>query len=94
MPTNVNVIELSSNEVDVVQISLDTPTQGGNGQVFEHVQTVPSNVWTINHNLGFEPIVQVRDVTGNLLITDVRHVSINQIQITFAVATAGSVRCV
>jgi hypothetical protein len=51
---------------------------------------VNSTQVTINHGLGYIPNVQVL-VDGNVVIADVEHVSDEQLVVTFANATTGSI---
>tara|TARA_Y100001937_G_scaffold53416_1_gene73674 strand:+ start:1519 stop:1731 length:213 start_codon:yes stop_codon:yes gene_type:complete len=51
---------------------------------------VNSTQVTINHNLGYIPNVQVL-INNELVMADVEHVSVNQLVVTFANATTGSV---
>ncbi len=52
----------------------------------------PLLVWTINHNLGFRPAVEVFSVGGAEIDAAVLHTSVNQTVISFSTATAGSAR--
>lgn len=63
-------------------------------QPFVFVQSTPSTLWIVNHNLGYKPSVEIIDSNGNEVITDVTHISNNQVQISFVIPTAGEVRCV
>lgn len=49
--------------------------------VFE--QTVPSNEWVIEHNLGKRPTVDIVDVFGNVITGFIHYDSDNKITITF-----------
>ena len=51
---------------------------------------VNSTEVTITHNLGFIPNVQVL-IDNQVVIADVEHVSVNQLVVTFANATTGTV---
>jgi len=56
----------------------------------EHIQTIASNVWTINHNLGFKPNIQIEDSAGDSVIPQkIIQNSINQILVEFQGAMAG-----
>lgn len=57
-----------------------------------HNQMTPAMTWTINHNLGFVPSVEVYSVGGAEIDADVLHISANQTQINFVTPTAGSAR--
>lgn len=61
---------------------------------FDHSQTAPATVWTINHNLGFRPSVQTFSVGGVEMLGSVQHISLNTLTLTFAAAVAGTARLV
>lgn len=60
------------------------------GQTF--VQASPSMVWTINHNMGVSPSVDLFTSGGLEMIGEVLHTSVNQVVISFNVAVAGFAR--
>lgn len=60
---------------------------------FEHTQSVASDLWIINHNLGFFPtVVTVLSPGGREVSAEVCHVSINQLTVAFAVPYTGTAR--
>lgn len=50
--------------------------------------------WTVNHNLGRKPSVQVLSVGNVEIDASVTHVTDNQVVVQFVSAMAGSVRCI
>jgi hypothetical protein len=54
-----------------------------------YTQTTPAMAWTINHNFGRLPVVNVLDDIGNVLTPDNIKIDLNTVVITFGVATAG-----
>jgi hypothetical protein len=52
-----------------------------------------SSTWTINHNFGYYPVVQLRTLGGNVFGGQVDHVSVNQAVATFVSPIAGYARC-
>lgn len=48
--------------------------------------------WTINHNFGYRPSVELTDTAGNEIDAEIRHLSANTVQVTFLVPTAGIAR--
>lgn len=54
-----------------------------------HVQASASALWTVNHNLGRRPIVQVETVGGALMVADVIHISNNTFQVAFDSPSSG-----
>ncbi|MED4299743.1 siphovirus ReqiPepy6 Gp37-like family protein [Geobacillus stearothermophilus] len=78
--------KLSELENDAGYITIDDIPQQ---QPFIHEQLSPSNLWVINHNLSKYPSVTVTDSAGNVVIGDVKHVSLNTTEISFSAAFAG-----
>lgn len=54
-----------------------------------HIQSTPSTVWNISHNLNRPIIARVKDVAGNNVVGEVADVNVDQATITFTVAIAG-----
>lgn len=63
---------------------------GGAAYVF--TQSSPASTWTINHNLGFVPSVEVFDSGSQEVEADVSHPTLNQTVIVFSVPLAGFAR--
>lgn len=57
-------------------------------------QPTPAATWTINHNLGRTPMVQVFSVGGMELLAEIVNPTVNQTQVRFASPTAGYVRLI
>ena len=54
-----------------------------------HDQASASATWTINHNQGRYPSIDIIDSAGNHVIGDIKHNSVNQLVATFDNAFAG-----
>lgn len=65
---------------------------GSPGTSYDHVQTQPSDTWTIAHNLGFKPAAVAFSVGGVEMIGTVTHISENVLQISFGIPVAGTAR--
>lgn len=86
---------VSAPEDDPANNRTNVPVGGGSGVGgYNHTQGSASTTWTVNHNLGRVPIVELRSVGGVLIEADVTHTSINQTVIQFATAQAGTARFV
>lgn len=59
---------------------------------FAFTQASPNTTWVINHNLGFTPVVALFTVGGVEIEGEVVHSSVNQVQVSFAVALTGTAR--
>lgn len=56
---------------------------------YRHVQSTPAAVWTITHNLGFQPNATVVDSAGTEVIGDLDYVDDHTVRITFSAAFGG-----
>ena len=65
---------------------------GPSGAGYTHTQSVASTTWTINHNLGYRPSVELIDAGGNEFSAEVAHPSLNTAVVTIKVAVAGTAR--
>jgi hypothetical protein len=54
-----------------------------------HDQASANATWTMTHNLGRYPAIDIIDSAGNHVIGDIKHNSINQLVATFDNAFAG-----
>lgn len=54
-----------------------------------HDQASASATWTITHNQGRYPTIDIIDSAGNHVIGDIKHNSVNQLVATFDNAFAG-----
>lgn len=82
---------------DVTNVIITAPgPQGPTGTfnpgdvAYVHNQAVASNVWTINHNLGFNPTAVVLDSAGTQCEGTFSYPSLNQLIITFTGAFTGT----
>jgi hypothetical protein len=66
--------------------------QGGAGAGFVFTQPSSASTWTINHNLGFKPSVDVYDSGSQQIQAEVSHASVNQTVILLTAPTAGFAR--
>jgi hypothetical protein len=56
---------------------------------YTHTQNAVSSTWTITHNLGFYPNVVTLDSAGTIIEGGIAFDSVNQITVSFAIATSG-----
>lgn len=67
---------------------------GLGGAAYVHTQSAPATTWTINHNLGFRPSVELLDTGSQEIDGEVSHPSVNQTVVTLNPATAGLARLI
>ena len=56
---------------------------------YTHTQSISSATWTINHNLGFNPVAVVLDSAGTQCEGSITYPTVNQMVITFTGAFTG-----
>lgn len=61
----------------------------GEDQNYLHTQSVASDEWSINHNLGKYPSVAVIDSAGSEVIGEVEYIDLNNLKIKFAGSFSG-----
>jgi len=69
------------------------PAGAGGGAVYIHTQSSASAIWTINHNLGFYPAVELLDSGRREFEAEVIHISINQCVVYLVAPATGTARC-
>lgn len=76
-------VDLVDGRVEVVGVSAVGPrgSQGppGAGDPFVHNQDVPSETWTIVHNMGYYPSVTIVDSADNVVLAHLRYVDLNTV---------------
>ena len=60
--------------------------------VYPHVQLIAADPWLVTHNLNSTPAVSVVDGSGNELLGQVTHTSLNTLTIDFGVLQTGTAR--
>lgn len=94
----VTVVENGSSTVVTVPVTstVTAVTQGPQGPTgsggYIHEQSSASTTWTINHNLGFKPSVELLDSGSQEIDGEVFHPSVNQTVVTLNPASAGIAR--
>jgi hypothetical protein len=56
---------------------------------YTHTQSSPASVWSISHNLGFNPVPVVLDSAGTQCEGTLTYLTLNTMTITFSSAFAG-----
>ena len=63
---------------------------GPPGVTYNHVQSVISGSWVVNHNLGFRPTISVLTAGGLEVEPGIIHLSVNSVQLDFLTPMSGS----
>jgi hypothetical protein len=67
---------------------------GGGLAAYVHTQSTPATTWTINHNLGRYPSVELFNSGMQEIDAEITHPSVNQTVVTLNPATAGLARLI
>lgn len=91
--TDENTAIVVENTENVVVIQEGGP-QGASGAELQdkhyvHTQNSAAASWTITHNLGKMPSVEVVDTGDNIVVGEIEYISLNQVQVTFGAAFTG-----
>lgn len=72
------------------------PPGPAGGQAFQFTQSTPATVWTVNHNLGRYPAVQLfsLDLSANYAEFLVQHLDLQTLRVSMETPTAGIAFCV
>jgi hypothetical protein len=70
------------------------PQGPAGGAAYQFEQVAPATVWTINHNLGYRPSVELLDAGSQEIDGEVAHPSVNQTVVTLNPASAGLARLI
>jgi hypothetical protein len=90
-----NTVTVTEGDTTVVTVTTAGPQgPGGGGAAYVHTQASPATTWTINHNLGFRPSVELLDSGSQEIDGDIAHPTVNQTVVTLNPATAGLARLI
>ncbi len=96
----VTVTENGSSTVVTVPVTstVTAVTQGpqgpAGGAAFVYQQAAPATTWTINHNLGYKPSVELLDSGSQEIDGEIAHPTDNQTVVTLNPASAGLARLI
>lgn len=82
--------------LEIVEVTKQGP-EGASGSAASshlHTQSSSSATWTVNHNLGYRPNVEVFNTGWAEVDASVVHNSVNQTVITFSQPTTGYARMI
>lgn len=72
----------------VAVVGAPGPT-GPESEPYLHTQGSASVEWTVNHNKGFKPVLQILSVGGVVVEADISHITDNQTKVFFAAPYSG-----
>lgn len=73
-----------------LELWYDPDAPSGMAWAYTHVQSASASVWTIDHNLGFNPNIQVIDSSGANVEGDITYPTLNRVVLTFSGAFTGT----
>ncbi len=62
---------------------------GPMGGYYEHVQASASSEWIVNHNLGYNPVIEVLSPGGLTVVVEIQHMTTNQARVYFLTPQTG-----
>ncbi len=74
------------------QHAVKTYLDNNYSKVFEFEQATPAATWTINHNLGYRPAVELINAGGQEIDAEITHTSANQVVVGLSPPSAGRAR--
>ena len=86
---NITVVD-STASISVTSPGPQGPPGPGTQIFYVHTQSLPSSVWTINHNLNGQPTAVVLDSSGAQYEGTFSYPSNNQMTITFSAGFSGT----
>ncbi len=63
--------------------------KGGGDKNYVHTQGVPSDIWSVSHNLGKKPAVVVVDSTEEVVYGEIEYIDDNTVTLTFSGGFSG-----
>lgn len=72
-----------------IKTAISHPSEGGGDVHYEHIQSIATDEWIIDHNLNKFPSVTVVDSSGNMVYGDVSYPSSSRVVISFTAAFGG-----
>lgn len=86
-------LDLGVGALDPVRLPATIIIHDGADMYYLHTQSSPAATWTITHNLGVRPNIDVLDSSGSEIIADVQHASTNVAVVTFPSPAIGKAVC-
>ena len=87
--TTVTVRTLTVPATDEYRVVVAGTSLAGEDKNHVHTQGSPSATWTVAHNLGKWPAVDVVDTGNSVVIPSATYIDINTVQLTFGSPTSG-----
>lgn len=78
--------------VEIIHPGPQGPAGTGGAEFYVHTQAAPSSIWTMTHNLGFKPSVELLNAGSQEIEGDVVHLSQNVCIAYFTIPIAGFAR--
>lgn len=79
--------------IDIAQNLLDKINTFVPDKFYVHTQNMPSNEWTISHNLDKKPSITVVDTGGTIVEGRITYINLNQVKVKFNGGFSGEAYC-
>ena len=83
------IVQLSDPEILVIRGSGTQGAKGDKGGQYLFTQAVAASVWSIAHNLGYNPNVATFDNSGNECKGEITHTDLNNLTVSFNTSFTG-----
>lgn len=89
MSTQPEIIEVNVISPQTISVAL---ADGSTDQIvvaYHHTQSLSSNTWEVEHNLGFYPNITTMDSAGTVVEGELEHLSKYRLRATFSASISG-----
>jgi hypothetical protein len=62
-------------------------------KIYVHKQTTLSKIWTVQHNFGYVPSIDIIDSSGTIWLANITHIDLNTAIIEFGHDMVGDAIC-
>lgn len=87
-PAKISIIS-DPNVPSVIKVIPSPGPKGSSGGNYTHNQSAVSNVWIVNHNLGYNPNVSILDSAESNVEAEIWYNNTNSLEIRFSVGISG-----
>lgn len=87
--TQINLTFPATGGFSLSTVGLQGPDGTGGASVNVFTQPTPASVWTVNHDLGYYPVIRLKTLGTAEIEGEINHVSVNQFTVTLNTPQAG-----
>lgn len=83
------IIQVTVTSPQTITVGLADGTVSQIAVAYHHTQSLSSNTWEIEHNLGFYPNITTMDSAGTTVEGEIDHLSKYRLRVTFSASISG-----